>query len=173
MAEPKNGALIGQPAVPAKAGKLTKQGHVVQALFHRRIAQGEPLLHEVNAQHGLQRKGRAALLAFGSIGRNQLDQCRPRHYALHLREELTLAHALGCQIQARSACFMFHILPARHDQTSPRRTDLCRPSLGPRSPTRSFSKTKENGAIQAYASRRSAVLTVKMEDSNETQMRSK
>lgn len=68
MTKLKNGALVGQAITLAfKPCELTKQRHVVQCLFHGRIREVEPLSHEVNAQHRLGRKGRAAALAFGQV----------------------------------------------------------------------------------------------------------
>lgn len=101
VARPQDRALVGQSAVPAQARELPEQRHVVQRLFHRRIREREPLLHEVNAQHRLYRKRRATLLTFGDIRHDQLDQRRPRNHALHLREELSLARALGRQVQVQ------------------------------------------------------------------------
>ena len=49
-----------------------------------RIGQREPLLYEVNALRGLQRKRWPAGLALWGIRRDELDQRRPRHYLLQL-----------------------------------------------------------------------------------------
>lgn len=101
VAESKDRALVGQPAVSAQAGELAQRRHVVQGLFHRWVAEGEPLLHEVDAQHRLHCKGWAAFLSFGGIRRHQFNERRPRHHAFHLREKLPLARALGRQVQAQ------------------------------------------------------------------------
>ena len=101
MTESKDGALIRQAAVPTQAGELPEQGHVVQCFFHRRVREGEPLLHEVDAQHRLHGKGRATPLAFRCVRRHQFDPCRPGHDVFHLREEFPLAGALGRQVQAQ------------------------------------------------------------------------
>ena len=54
MPEPQNGALVGQPFVPAfEPRELAEHRHVVQRFFHRGVAQREPLLHEVDAQHAV------------------------------------------------------------------------------------------------------------------------
>ena len=70
---------------------------MMAAVFWPATYQCEPLLHEVDAQHGLQRKRRAALLDFGRVRHHQFHQRRPRRYALHLRLELALV--LGAQVK--------------------------------------------------------------------------
>ena len=85
----------GERLVPTKAGGLPEQGYVVKRLFYRRVLQGETLLDEVSAQHGLYGKRQtangkrqtangkrsAALLAFGRMGCHQFNERRPRHDA--------------------------------------------------------------------------------------------
>jgi len=99
--KPLDRRLVGHCGVPVQACEFAEQRHVVQRLFHRRIAQREPLLHEVDAQHRLHCKRRAATLSFRGIGRNQGHQRNPRHHTFHLRQELALARALGRQVQAQ------------------------------------------------------------------------
>ena len=66
-----DGALVGQTIIPAaQAGEVTEQGDVVQRFFHGRVAQREPLLHEVNAQQRFHRERWATALAFGHERRN-------------------------------------------------------------------------------------------------------
>jgi two-component system nitrogen regulation response regulator GlnG len=48
----------------AQAREVAEQGHVVQGIFHGRVAEVEPLLHEVNAQHGLDVEWGPASAAF-------------------------------------------------------------------------------------------------------------
>jgi hypothetical protein len=52
----------------------------------------EPLLQEMNPQHGGQRIRRTAafLARFGVVRLDQVDQRLPGHHCLHLREELLL-----------------------------------------------------------------------------------
>jgi len=53
VAEPKDGALIGEAAnAGVQVRKLAVQRNVVQRLFHGRVRQAKPLLHAVDAQHG-------------------------------------------------------------------------------------------------------------------------
>lgn len=101
--KPLDRRLVGHCGVPVQACEFAEQRHVVQRLFHRRIAQREPLLHEVDAQHRLYCKRRAATLSFRGIGRNQGHQRNPRHHTFHLRQELALARALGGIAQAQAA----------------------------------------------------------------------
>jgi hypothetical protein len=106
MAKPQDGALVRQPDhASGQLRKLTKQGHVEQRFFHGRIAQREPLLQEVDAQHRPQCKRRtahAAGLALGSVVRfDQGTVLGPRHHALHLLEKLALARALGTEIKTQ------------------------------------------------------------------------
>jgi hypothetical protein len=63
VAKPQDGALVGQVVFPGiQPGELAEQRHVVQRLFHGRVREVEPLLHEVNAQHGLHGKRWASAL---------------------------------------------------------------------------------------------------------------
>jgi hypothetical protein len=71
----------------------------MQRLFHRRIAQPEPLLQEVDAKHRRNAHRRATRLSLRVVRLDQRDQLGPRHDALHLVEELALARSLGRQLQ--------------------------------------------------------------------------
>jgi hypothetical protein len=58
--EPQDGGLVGQPGRGAtELGELKAQRHVVQRFFHRRVAQAEPLLQIVDAQHRLDAERRS------------------------------------------------------------------------------------------------------------------
>jgi hypothetical protein len=49
-----DGAFVGQSAqARIDLSELAVKRHIVQGLFHGRIAQAEPLLHKVEARHGL------------------------------------------------------------------------------------------------------------------------
>ena len=76
--------------------ELAVQRRVKKDVFHCRVGQAEPLLHEVHPQHGYQCKGWAAILAFGVVRCDEADQVSLWHHPLHLREEITLARALCC-----------------------------------------------------------------------------
>ncbi len=103
VAEPKDGALVGQVVFAhVQAGKVTKHGCVVQRLLHGRVRQVEPLLKEVDAKHGLHSKRRAA--SFGAARRrvwsNQRHQLSPRNHQVHLVQELALACPLGLALES-------------------------------------------------------------------------
>ena len=123
--KPQDRRLVGQATIPVQARKFTEQRDVVQRLLHGRVAQREPLLHEVNAQHRLHSKGRATSLAFGPKRRDQLDQCRPRHHSAHLVQKLALARSFRRQVQTQVG--LLHVskllIPSAHYQAHRRR--LC------------------------------------------------
>ena len=107
MAKTQDRALVGQPGGPVvQPRELAIQRHVVQRFFQRRVAQAEPLLHEVKAQHRLDRKGRAASSALRGKRRYQRNQVGPRYDAVHLVEKLALARSL--QRQAQSEIGLLH-----------------------------------------------------------------
>ena len=96
-----NGALIRQArGARLELCKLTKQGHIVQGLFHGRITQAKPLLHEMNAKHCGNRERWTPRLACRRKGLDQAGQLRPRHNKIHLVEKLTLACSLGDQFKS-------------------------------------------------------------------------
>ena len=103
MAKPQDGGLVG-PTTHAitEASKLPVQRHVVQRLFHGWVAQTEPLLKIVNAQHRLDRKRRPTSLGPGGVRFDDLDQRAPGHHPIHLVEKLALARLLGRQVQAQA-----------------------------------------------------------------------
>lgn len=91
------------------------------ATFHpdsvERVRQVEPLVKEVDAQHGLDRKRRAT--AFRSRGRcmrgNQRHQLGPRHNQVHLIEELALARPLRLAlVPALAKAHLFHVVNVSH-----------------------------------------------------------
>ena len=130
MAESQDGALVGQPVIPAaQAGEVAEQGHVVQRLFHGRVAQREPLLHEVDAQQGLHRERRTAAFAFGHERRDLRHQVGPRHHPVHLVEELPAARALRRRSQSRLLCFMGSMVSGNQASAKHMSGGFCRPSL--------------------------------------------
>lgn len=97
---------MGQTAHPITqarelSGKLVRR-HVVQRLFHGRVAQAEPLLKVMNAQHGLDGEWWATGLGTRCMRLDDLHQCVPRHDSIHLVEKLALARLLGRQVQAQA-----------------------------------------------------------------------
>ena len=59
------------------------------------------MLKEVNAQHRLQRKRRAAGTALGVVRRDKRHQRSPGNHALHLRQELALAGLLHTELEVQ------------------------------------------------------------------------
>ncbi len=71
VAKAQDGALVGQAVIPApQSGEVAEQRHVMQGFFHGRVGEGEPLLHEVNAQHDGSGKGRTSVGAPGGVVAN-------------------------------------------------------------------------------------------------------
>ena len=95
-----------------EAGELAVKRRVVQGLFHRWIRQAEPLLQEVDAQHGLYCKGRAAAFGARARRRERLDQPHqftPGNHQVHLIEKHMLARALGDKLEsATGKADLFH-----------------------------------------------------------------
>lgn len=73
----------------------------MQRFFHGRIAEGEPLLHEVNAQQHLHRKWRPSFATFRCIWRNQVHQLLPWNDLLHLLQEFAFTCFFGGKVQAK------------------------------------------------------------------------
>ena len=105
MAKPQDGGLVWQAAMCVQLGKLAVQGHIEESLFHGRVGQGEPLLHEMDAQHGLQRERWSAVPAFGEVRCNEADQRGPGNDWFRLLEELALAGLLALQIKVQRSLF--------------------------------------------------------------------
>jgi hypothetical protein len=68
-----------------------------------KITQREPLLHEVDAQHGVHLEGRPALHAFKGVRRNQRHQTCPRDDRSNLSKEFPLARSRGAQVVASTS----------------------------------------------------------------------
>lgn len=105
FAKAQDGGLIGQAGKLLKLGELAVQRRVEERLFHAGVRQGEPLLHEVNAQHGQQRKGWPASFSFWVVRRNERYQITPRHYSFHLLQELAFTGFLHTEIEVQSNLF--------------------------------------------------------------------
>ena len=105
VAKAQDGRFIGQTLKLRQLRKLAVQGHVEEGLFHGRVGQGEPLLHEVDTEHGLQRERWPAVPAFGVVRCNEADQLGPGNDLFHLLEELALAGLLALQIKIQSNLF--------------------------------------------------------------------
>lgn len=109
VSKAQDGAFVGQAGdARVQVGELSVQGNVVQGFFHRRVGVPEELLQQVNAQHRLQRKGRAPRLACRRVRCNQRQKIKPWDDGIHLIEECTLARPLGGKF--KSACGKAHLL---------------------------------------------------------------
>ena len=92
---------LSQAEISVGAGKFIKLGefpvqrNIKEGLFHARVTQTKPLLHEVHSKHHLHRERRAATSAFGHVRTDQRDQVRPRHHAVHLFEKHAPPRALA------------------------------------------------------------------------------
>lgn len=73
--------------------KLAHRSNLIQRLFHGWIAQREPVLQQVNTQHGFQWVRLAATAGLWVMRLDQYRQTVPRHDLLHLGQE-TLATGL-------------------------------------------------------------------------------
>ena len=99
---------------------------VVERIFHRRIGQVEPLLHEVDAQHPRHRVRRTTLHRLRVVRLDDRQQPRPRHHRLHLGEELRSARDFRLERPVgRSQRGLFHIHgPLVRAKESNHRSDL-------------------------------------------------
>ena len=110
MAKPQDGGFVGQPGhASVQPCKFAVQRRVMQGFFHGRVRQTEPLLHEVNAQHGQYRKGRASCLAGRRMRLNQRNLLGPRHNQVHLVEKFALACSLRCEFKSGCKAHLFHV----------------------------------------------------------------
>ena len=101
MSEAQDGAFVRQSCdADVEPGKLAVQRDVVQRFFHGRVGVTKELLQQMNAQHHLGGKRRPTCLARRRMWRNQRQQLRPRDHQVHLVKKLTLARALGDQLES-------------------------------------------------------------------------
>lgn len=87
--------VFGYRRAQGQAGELAHGRDFVERFFHGRIAQGEPVLQQMNAQHGVQRIGFSAAAGVGVERLDQPQQTRPRHDLIHLGEEAFAACLLA------------------------------------------------------------------------------
>lgn len=67
----------------------------VERFFHGRVAQGEPVLQQMDAQHGFQRIGFSTAAGLGVERFDQLQQACPGHHLIHFGEEALSAGLLA------------------------------------------------------------------------------
>ena len=89
VAELEDRRLVGHGIVgQVQTGKATHRLDLVQRIFHRRIRQRVPLLHEVDPQHRRKPHRRTAPPTRRRVVRfDHRQQCCPRHDRLHLGQE--------------------------------------------------------------------------------------
>lgn len=99
MAEVRDGRLVGN-RLQTESGERAQRGDLIQGVFRCRVAQGEPVRHQVHAQHGLQRVGTRTSACHWIVDFDDLERRLPRHHHFHLGKEdfalrlLPLAHML-------------------------------------------------------------------------------
>ena len=94
----------------ALAGRVAKEGRVARGFFHGWIAEVEPLLHDVDAQHGFNVERRAVSVAFGIVQRDQGHQLGPRQNAPHLSRATGRCVGFFNWARPRLVCFMLFIV---------------------------------------------------------------
>jgi hypothetical protein len=78
-----------------QACKLAHGRDFVERFFHGGVAQGEPVLQQMNAQHGFQRIGLSATAGLGVERFDLARQTCPGHDLIHLAEEAFAACLLA------------------------------------------------------------------------------
>ena len=84
-------------------GKLPVDRGVKEGFFHALVGQIKPLLHAVDAHHGLQGKGWTSVLTFRVIRGNELDQSSPGNHQIHLGQQFLLSRFLCARVQVKAA----------------------------------------------------------------------
>ena len=101
MAKAQNRDTVWQSFAVGEARKLAVQRDIEQRFFHRHIAQTEPLLQQVQAQHGFVLKRWAPRFLCRRRCMDQRDQFAPRNHQLHFVEKRRFARAPCAQVQAK------------------------------------------------------------------------
>lgn len=92
---------IGQSGVCTQSRKVAVQRRLEQGFFHGEVAQAEELLQQVQAQHGLVRKGWTSGCLRWHHGRELRNKIGPRNDAVHQLQQFHLARSLRAQVQAK------------------------------------------------------------------------
>ncbi len=90
MPERQDGGLNRDPiADHVNPSETPHRRHIDQRILHRRIAEVAQLQQQMDSPHGRERIGRTTTLGagLGIVGLDQLKQCFPRHYLLHLAKK--------------------------------------------------------------------------------------
>ena len=113
-----------------KMRKLSVERYIKERLFQSKVRELKPLLQAVQAQHGLELKGWAAVLAFGVVRRDDRDQGSPGNDTFHVGQEHLLARRFGAEVQIKAA--LVHGCRGCRRSLTPNRLArrFCRMSLG-------------------------------------------
>ena len=130
MAEPQDGALIGQASMGIELGKLPVERGVTEGFFHAQVRQAKPLAACSGCaawSEGQRVGGRSCIRV---IRRNELDQGSPGSHELHLGVQLLLAGSFDAKVQIKVA--LLHGLRGCHASSVPVRLTrrFCRMSPG-------------------------------------------
>ncbi len=103
MAKIQDRRFVGNRLAQAQVRERSQRCDLVQRLFHRRVAQGEPVLHQVHPQHRLQRIRPASSARNRVVRRDHVQQRLPRHDLFHLFEKhlAPCLLALACVLRVR------------------------------------------------------------------------
>jgi hypothetical protein len=113
MAKFENAHTVRQLGHAVQTRKVALHRSVKEYLFHGHVAQAKPLLHEMNAQHGAQRKGWATCPGYRRMRLNERQQLRPRYYLCSISSSNTRLRVRRLlRSMTRLVCFMPVLLPA-------------------------------------------------------------
>ena len=87
--------VFGDWRAQRQACELAHGRDFVERFFHGRVAQGEPVLQQMDAQHGFQRIGFSTAAGLGVERFDQLQQACPGHHLIHFGEEALSAGLLA------------------------------------------------------------------------------
>ena len=83
--------VFGDRRAQRQSHELAHGRDFVERFFHDWIAQGDPVLQQMNAQHGFQRVGFSAVASLGVERLDQPQQASPGHNLIHLGEKALAA----------------------------------------------------------------------------------
>ncbi len=101
VAKTQDAAQVGSVLDAGEACKLAVQRGLEQGFFHGQVAQAEPRLQEMNAQHRYQPKRQVPGHGPLCMQRNQRQQLRPRHHHHHLVVDQRFACPPRAQVQSK------------------------------------------------------------------------
>ena len=112
--------------------EIAQQRHIAQRLFRRRVAQREPLLREMDAQHGLDGKLRAFAFALRCRRRDQIDQCGAWRPARLRKSASRAGRKFQCGDRPKTPCLPVGSRWAANQlKQAPSRLEICLVQLCP------------------------------------------